>query len=279
MEGPVGLVARAPADRVGKFGDRARIGARQPGDDRVDQRARPPPIPARGEPAPREPIRWRAWPRRRARRARLRSTADRGRSPPRTISSSLRGSSRKRRQRERIVGRTWPGRCDTMRISERCGGSSTIFSKALALLRFRSSAESTMATRQPPKAADKLEHLQSGPHVLDGDLGREPLRVGLPLAPDEGKIGMGELGEQPRRRMARIDMQIARLAHRLRGRVRVGEHEAGERAMRASPCRSPPCRRSARRGRGAPRDRPRAFPLRRACVRPANRHGADGARR
>ena len=71
-----------------------------------------------------------------------------------TMSSAVSGSSRNRRQRERIVARTWPGRCETMRMRDRCGGSSTIFNNALALLRFRSSAESTIATRQPPKAAD-----------------------------------------------------------------------------------------------------------------------------
>ena len=72
----------------------------------------------------------------------------------RTTSSSSRKSSRKRRQRERIVAKTWPGRCDTMRISDRCGGSSIILSNALAPFGLRSSAASTIAIRQPPKAAD-----------------------------------------------------------------------------------------------------------------------------
>ena len=71
-----------------------------------------------------------------------------------TISSSASGSSRKRRQRDRMVARTWPGRWEMIRISDRWGGSSTIFSSALALFRFKSSAQSTMAIRQPPKAAD-----------------------------------------------------------------------------------------------------------------------------
>ena len=53
---------------------------------------------------------------------------------------------------------------------------------------------------------------------------------------------------------------------------------SGRTARPASPCRSPPCPRSARRGQGGPRDRPRAFPLRRAHGRPANRHDGDGAR-
>ena len=39
---------------------------------------------------------------------------------------------------------------------------------------------------------------------------------------------MGEPSEKPRRLMRRLDMEIARLAHRLRGRIGVGEHEAGE---------------------------------------------------
>ena len=41
MEGLVALIGRAPADRVGEPGDRPRIGARQVGDNRIDQRADP----------------------------------------------------------------------------------------------------------------------------------------------------------------------------------------------------------------------------------------------
>src|SRR3984957_8669576 len=41
MEGPVSLISRAPANRVGEPGDRAGIRARQAGDDRVDQSAHP----------------------------------------------------------------------------------------------------------------------------------------------------------------------------------------------------------------------------------------------
>ena len=39
---------------------------------------------------------------------------------------------------------------------------------------------------------------------------------------------MGELSEQSRRRVVRIDMEIARLAHGRRGRIGIGEYEAGE---------------------------------------------------
>ena len=39
---------------------------------------------------------------------------------------------------------------------------------------------------------------------------------------------MGEPREKPRRRMGRLDVEVARLADRLRGRIGVGEHEAGE---------------------------------------------------
>src|SRR5208282_2559486 len=38
-EGPVRLLTRAPADRLCEPGDRAGIGARQTGDDRIDERA------------------------------------------------------------------------------------------------------------------------------------------------------------------------------------------------------------------------------------------------
>ena len=39
---------------------------------------------------------------------------------------------------------------------------------------------------------------------------------------------MGEPREQPRRLMSGLDMEVARLAHRLCRRIRVGEHKAGE---------------------------------------------------
>src|ERR1700677_4121261 len=39
---------------------------------------------------------------------------------------------------------------------------------------------------------------------------------------------MGEPREKPRRLMTRLDMEVARLAHRLCGRIRVGEHEPGK---------------------------------------------------
>ena len=41
MEGAVSLVSRATADRVGEPRDRPGIGARQAGDDLIDQRADP----------------------------------------------------------------------------------------------------------------------------------------------------------------------------------------------------------------------------------------------
>ena len=153
MEGPVSLVSRPPADRIGEPGDRAGIGARQAGDDRSISAPTPSDSGARRTSASRTDPSARLAAAAMASSAGFaprRPEADHG---PNNLVFRQR-SSRKRRQRERIVGRTWPGRCDTMRISDRCGGSSTIFSNALALLRFRSSAASTMATRQPPKAAE-----------------------------------------------------------------------------------------------------------------------------
>ena len=41
MEGPVSLISRTTADRIGKPGDRSGIGARQAGDDLIDECADP----------------------------------------------------------------------------------------------------------------------------------------------------------------------------------------------------------------------------------------------
>ena len=41
MEGPKGLGRRAAPERIGEPGDRARVGTRQIGDGRIDQRADP----------------------------------------------------------------------------------------------------------------------------------------------------------------------------------------------------------------------------------------------
>ena len=84
--------------------------------------------------------------------------------------------------------------------------------------------------RDPPAAegGGELEDLQPLPHGVDRNLAREPLRRALPLAADERKIGMGEPREKPRRLMSGLDMEVARLTDRLRGRIGVGEHEAGE---------------------------------------------------
>ena len=106
MEGLVSLVSRAAADRIGESRDRAGIGARQAGDDRIDKRAHA--FRFRREADQRFANRsvgalGRV---RRQHRGQLRSTAAPRPIAARTISSSLRGSSRKRRQRERIVGRT-----------------------------------------------------------------------------------------------------------------------------------------------------------------------------
>ena len=114
MEGPVGLIARAPADRVGEPGDRARIGARQAGDDRIDQRADPFRFRARGARAPREPIRS----------ARLAAAAIASRPAslhggPRPIAASTISSSRQRIEPQTAAARadrgqdlTWPMRDD-----------------------------------------------------------------------------------------------------------------------------------------------------------------------
>ena len=73
-----------------------------------------------------------------------------------------------------------------------------------------------------------MKDLQSEPHRFDRDLAGEPFRRSLPLAPDEGKIGMGELSDEPRRRMAGRDVEIARLADGGLGRIGIGEHETGK---------------------------------------------------
>ena len=84
--------------------------------------------------------------------------------------------------------------------------------------------------RNPPsaKGGGELEDLQSLPHGFDRNLARKPLRCALPLAADQSKIGMGEPREKPRCLMRRLDMEVARFADRFRGRIRVGEHKAGE---------------------------------------------------
>jgi hypothetical protein len=66
--------------------------------------------------------------------------------------SSASGCSIRRRQRERMVGSSRPGEWDTSNIKALRGGSSSTFSTALAALRFISSAESMITTRQPPSA-------------------------------------------------------------------------------------------------------------------------------
>jgi hypothetical protein len=53
----------------------------------------------------------------------------------------------RRRQRERMVGSSRPGEWLISRITPRAGGSSRVFSTALAALTFRSSAASMIATR------------------------------------------------------------------------------------------------------------------------------------
>ena len=90
---------------------------------------------------------------------------------------------------------------------------------------------------------------------------------------------MGEPRQQPRRRVAWLDMEIVSPRAPPSPPDRGWRARSGRTPMRASPCRSPPCPRSARRGRGGPRDRPKAFPLRPARGQSANRRGADGARR
>ena len=66
--------------------------------------------------------------------------------------SSASGCRASLRQRDRMVGSRRPGACATISSTALGGGSSRIFSTALALLRFISSAESTMATRHWPIA-------------------------------------------------------------------------------------------------------------------------------
>ena len=97
----------------------------------------------RADAAPRAPSRPRAPPPRRSPRRTARSTAApaRARSPRSRPPCS--GSSVSRRQRERIVGGSRPGRCATISTSARGGGSSMVFSSALAPARLRSSAAST----------------------------------------------------------------------------------------------------------------------------------------
>ena len=169
---------------------------------------------------------------------------------------------------------TCPGRCETIRNSERCGGSSIIFSNALALLRLRSSAQSTIETRQPPRAGRQMENPQRLAHVLDGNFGAEPLRAGLPLPPHQRKIRMRESGQKPRRLVLRVDMEAGGFAHASGVRIGVGEHEPrqtpGERRLAdALGAADQPGM-----GEAAPRDRPTAFPPRRRCGRPGSARGA-----
>jgi hypothetical protein len=69
------------------------------------------------------------------------------------MSAGTRGSSISLRQRERTVASTRCGAWLTIRMVARAGGSSIVFSSALAPWLFRSSIASTMQTRCPPSAA------------------------------------------------------------------------------------------------------------------------------
>ncbi len=126
------------------------------------------------------------------------------------------GSSNSRRQRERMVGSTRPGRWATIRISARGGGSSIIFSSALAPCAVE--VVGAVDDRDAPAAERRrqVEHRQRAAHVLDADFRVEALRLGVPFAPHQREIGMRQRRELARRGMVGGDGKIARPAHRRR---------------------------------------------------------------
>ena len=196
-----------------------------------------------------------------------------------TISLSDSGSSFRRRQRERIVGSTCPGRCDTIRISERSRRLLDHLQERVGAVGVQVLGAVDEADAPAAEGRRHLEHLQRVAHVVDADLAEELLLVRLPHAPDEGEIRMRQRREMTRGGALRVDREVARGPHGRRAADRDGRTGSGRTATRASPCRPPPDRRSARRGRAAPRDRRRASPPRRPCGRSAAGRDADAARR
>ena len=122
MEGRVSLVSRATADRVGGLATARGSGRGRPATIESIRAPTPSKPGARRTSASRiDPLARLAAAARASRLASLHG----GPTPITawTVPSSDRGSSRKRRRSERIVGRTWPGRCEMIRISEPCDGS------------------------------------------------------------------------------------------------------------------------------------------------------------
>ena len=142
------------------------------------------------------------------------------------------GRSASRRQRERMVGSSRPGLSLTRSSTARSGGSSRIFSSALAALRFIASAPSRTTTRQPPSAGVRRRKPAMAAGVVDDDLAalsRLRLRIDSRARPPGGRDGRprrrGETPDAPARRRAR---SAARREEPAASRRALGEEKAGE---------------------------------------------------
>ena len=180
-----------------------------------------------------------------------------------------------RRAAARADGRQQPAR--RMADDEeqrRGGGSSRTFSSALAPAALRSSALSTMQTRQPPSPAVEPKKDDGCAHVVDRDRRGHACLLSSTARSQHERSGCDARRDLARRRMIGRQRKRSRALHGgAPGRMR--EHEArhaiGERRLADAAA----ARRSARRGAGARRDRRRGTPARLARGRRARGRRAD----
>ncbi len=109
--------------------------------------------------------------------------------------SRRQGLQSKLRQRERIVGSSRPGLWLESSSTSACGGSSSSLRKALAALRFISSAPSTITTRQPPSAGVSCRKPPMARASSTTISLRCRLRFGSKAALDDEQVGMAAGGD------------------------------------------------------------------------------------
>ena len=255
--------------------------SRQAGDRRLDQRAHVPPASERVAPAPRAPSRSRAPRRWRPPSGRLSLQGSPSAATTSTTSPAASASSGSVRQRERMVGRTWPGRCATIRnqralrrlldhLQERVGAVAVQVLGAIddadapAAERRPTSGTAAARARTSSTADFRAEILGlSGLHCVAGSAKNPDARGRRAAAPPASR------GSTRKSRAA---------LHRWRGRVGIGEHEAREAPGERRLADAFGGRRSARRGRAARCDRrPAARPRPRVADERCARN-AGGAR-
>ena len=149
----------------------------------------------------------------------------------------------RRRQRDRIVGSSRPGAWLTRKKIVFAGGSSSIFSSALAADFSRSSMESMTTTRHGDSAGVRSNRSPERPHLIDGNVAGEivGLLIDQPLEP--AKVGMAARLDQPCDPVVsgRAETRLRRpagLPHR--------QARASRPRERSWPCRRPSARREAR---------------------------------